>query len=424
MMDKAQAIARLDAAQVPKGVMHVIETLQSKGHQAVLVGGCVRDCLLVRKLKDWDLATSAQPKQVQKAFRKTIPTGIEHGTVTVLPPVGPKTPVEVTTFRGDEGYEDGRHPDSVRFLTNLDEDLARRDFTINAMAYDPVARVFSDPFAGLEDLNQRQIRAVGEAQVRFEEDGLRTMRALRFAATLGFALEASTAEALEPCAPVLAKVSRERVRVELAKMLGAQRPTASLTWMWRSGIWDIVLGAQSRPQDQASLEELLSRVEKLPGEPWMLRLAGLLWPQREDRTYVSSVIDELRPSRQERRAALVWLGEHSGQLHAAGENALALRRAYVALTPEFAEGAVALAGWSPTQRERFDQAIRGAPSGLGDLKIGAKELIAEGLLAPGPQLGECLRALLDWVLQDLSRNDAAQLLDQAKRWTRELDQPE
>lgn len=408
------AIARLAQADVPLGVMYVIERLQAKGFQAVLVGGCVRDILLQRELKDWDLATSARPEEVQASFKKTIPTGIEHGTVTVLPPKGPKTPIEITTFRGDEGYQDGRHPDAVRFLTNLDEDLARRDFTINAMAYDPVRREFCDPFKGLADLAAKKVRAVGTAQVRFEEDGLRTMRALRFAATLKFQLEDETARALAPCVDILRKVSRERVRVELSKMLAAARPGDSLRWMWSSKIWDVVLGEQGRPVDESALEAKIHDIEALPCEPWYLRLAGLLSGLRDDKAQLRRIVDDLRPSRQERRAVLAWLGPASMQLQAAGQDPVALRRAHVALTPEFSPGALALAQWDQAQRACFDRAIQGAPDSLAQLEITAKDLIAHEVLAPGPQLGACMRELLDWVLQEPTRNERSRLLEKAK----------
>lgn len=413
-MDRAIALDRLRDARVPAGVLYVLETLGAHGHQAVLVGGCVRDTLLARPVKDWDLASSARPEQVQAAFKKTIPTGIEHGTVTVLPPKGPKTPVEVTTFRGDEGYEDGRRPDAVRFLTNLDEDLARRDFTINAMAYDPIGHIFSDPFDGLEDLGRQQIRAVGEARVRFDEDGLRTMRALRFAATLAFELESETAKALGLCVEKLRMVSRERVRVELAKMLAAKSVKSSLNWMWVSGIWEIVLGTLSRPSDRAQLLKRLDRIDALSGEPWLLRLAALLEPHAPGDPAAAAVLDDLRLSRQERRTVLVLLGQHARALQSPDMDEIAMRRAHVALTPEFSQLARNLAGWDAAMQARFAEAIADAPATMAELAVGAKELIGEGILRPGPKLGDCLRALMDWVLMDPSRNQKEALLQKAK----------
>lgn len=413
-MQREEAVKRLSAATLPKGVHYVIETLQKHGHQAVLVGGCVRDCILDRPLQDWDLATSARPEEVQGVFRKTIPTGIEHGTVTVLPPVGPKTPVEVTTFRGDEDYVDGRHPSSVCFLTNLDEDLARRDFTINAMAYDPIGECFSDPFGGLEDLASRRVRAVGTALNRFREDGLRTMRALRFAACLDFSLEAQTARALAPCVDVLAKVSRERVRVELSKMLKAPDPGESLRWMWSSGIWEVVLGAASRPSCRASLDALLASVAALPNTPWVLRLTGLLSRIRRDAKACNAVVESLRPSREEKKAVAAWTSPAALALEAQDLRAYDLRRIRAELGPERIPGALALAGWTRARRQGFEACIQGAPSSVAELDISAKDLLEASIVEAGPQLGLCLRSLLDWVLEDPSRNREALLKEKAR----------
>lgn len=413
-MQHREALARLSAAPLPKGVHYVIETLQEHGHQAVLVGGCVRDCVLGRPLEDWDLATSARPDEVQGVFRKTIPTGIEHGTVTVLAPVGPKTPVEVTTFRGDDDYVDGRHPSSVRFLTNLDEDLARRDFTINAMAFDPLGKRFSDPFGGLEDLARRRVRAVGTALNRFQEDGLRTMRALRFAACLDFSLEAQTAQALAPCVDVLAKVSRERVRVELSKMLKAPNPRDSLAWMWTSGIWEVVLGSASRPRDRADLDALLDSVVALPSAPWMLRLTGLLARIRQDAKACTAVVDSLRPSRDEKKAVAAWTSPAALALETPDLSAYALRRIRAELGPARIPGALALAGWSQARQREFEACVDGAPSSVAELQISAKELLEASIVEAGPKLGICLRDLLDWVLEDPTRNEEGLLKEKAR----------
>jgi tRNA nucleotidyltransferase (CCA-adding enzyme) len=173
-------------SDVAAPALEVCRRLAAAGHTAHVVGGCVRDVLLGRPAKDWDVATSALPEEVQKIFRRTIPTGIAHGTITVL--VG-KEHVEVTTYRGEGAYSDARRPDHVVFGVTLEEDLARRDFTVNAIAYDPLGDVLVDPFGGRIDLDARLLRAVGDPEARFREDGLRVMRAVRFAATLELAIE-------------------------------------------------------------------------------------------------------------------------------------------------------------------------------------------------------------------------------------------
>ncbi len=206
----------LQAARVPAGVLEVLGRLQDAGHEAYLVGGCVRDLVMGRVPSDWDVATQALPADVQRLFRKVIPTGVAHGTVTVLVPGGQ---VEVTTYRVETGYSDGRRPDRVEFRRDLVEDLARRDFTINAMAFDPKSGELRDPFGGLEDLARRTVRCVGNAVARFGEDGLRPLRAVRFATVLDFELEALTEAAIPGALPVFLKVAAERVRDEFLKLL-------------------------------------------------------------------------------------------------------------------------------------------------------------------------------------------------------------
>src|SRR5262245_3096140 len=169
----------LDEAPIPREVLHVVERLSLRGFRAFLVGGCVRDLLLGKTPKDWDVATSAKPEQVQTSFSRVIPTGIQHGTVTVM---SQGHPVEVTTFRIEGAYVDGRRPESVEFRTVVTEDLSRRDFTINAIAFDPTKSELVDPFLGQEDLTQGIIRCVGDPLARFSEDGLRPLRAIRFSA--------------------------------------------------------------------------------------------------------------------------------------------------------------------------------------------------------------------------------------------------
>ena len=206
--------------RVGPGAEACCRTLWKAGHQAFPVGGCVRDLLLGRAPEDWDVATSALPEQVEELFARTIPTGKRHGTVTVVE-AGER--IEVTTFRREEGYGDGRHPDGVRFDATLEEDLARRDFTVNAMALDRDGAVV-DPFGGREDLERQVIRCVGEGDRRFAEDALRMFRAVRFSAQLGFAVEEHTLAAIRRNAPRAANLSGERIKAELEKILLSPRP--------------------------------------------------------------------------------------------------------------------------------------------------------------------------------------------------------
>lgn len=206
--------------QLPEKVNTIIQALQEHGYEAYAVGGCVRDSLLGREPGDWDITTSASPEETKKLFARTVDTGIEHGTVTVL--LG-KEGFEVTTYRIDGKYEDSRHPTEVIFTRNLREDLLRRDFTINAMAYNDTEGIV-DIFGGMDDLKRKIIRCVGNARERFGEDALRIMRGVRFAAQLGFSLEKETKEAMTELAPTLEKISAERIQTELVKLLVSDSP--------------------------------------------------------------------------------------------------------------------------------------------------------------------------------------------------------
>ena len=205
---------------LPKSVQYIIETLTAHGFEAYAVGGCVRDAILGRKPDDWDITTSARPEQIKAVFRRTVDTGIAHGTVTVL---HGGSGYEVTTYRIDGEYEDNRHPKEVSFTANLKEDLRRRDFTINAMAYNEEAGLV-DEFGGMEDLKRKRICCVGAAEERFGEDALRILRGVRFAAQLGFTLESATKNAMKRLAPTLSNISAERIQVELSKLLLSKCP--------------------------------------------------------------------------------------------------------------------------------------------------------------------------------------------------------
>ena len=206
--------------KIPNDVLLIMNTLAEAGYEAYAVGGCVRDSLLGREPKDWDITTDALPEAVKALFRRTIDTGIEHGTVTVM---RGKTGYEVTTYRLDGAYSDGRHPDSVTFTPELREDLRRRDFTINAMACAADGTIV-DLFGGQEDLEKQVVRCVGDPDERFTEDALRILRAVRFSAQLDFAIEPETWEALRRHAPNLVHVSRERILAELTKTLLSEHP--------------------------------------------------------------------------------------------------------------------------------------------------------------------------------------------------------
>jgi tRNA nucleotidyltransferase (CCA-adding enzyme) len=271
--------------------LEICSELQAHGHQAFVVGGCVRDLLLEVTPKDWDITTSASPVEVMDIFPRTIPTGLQHGTITVCMGEGEANHFEVTTFRVEGEYLDGRRPEEVRFVKRVEEDLARRDLTINAMAYDPIADRMVDPFAGAFDLRNGVIRAVGDPAARFQEDGLRIMRVARFAARFGYKVDEYTMQGMIASIDTLKKVSKERISDELCKTLLATSASYGMIVLRASGALNIacplltgrelpLLGVQGRCQGE--LETRLAFLyNKLPAKLVEEELLGLKLSTKE-----------------------------------------------------------------------------------------------------------------------------------------------
>ena len=277
------AFATLDAfdlGHVPADALAICERLRHAGKRAWIVGGCVRDSLLGKPISDWDVATDALPNELMKLFPRAIPTGLQHGTVTV---VMHGAHYEVTTLRGETTYSDGRRPDAVHFVDDIVADLARRDFTINAIAVDPTSGMLVDPFDGRKDLERRTIRCVGKALERFSEDGLRVLRAARFTATLGFDLDPDTFAAIAPTLDTFRKVSAERVRDEWMKTMKAKTPSRAFEVMRTSGILAVscpemlegVGMAQNKWHSLDVWNHALTCMDACVGDP-ILRIAALL----------------------------------------------------------------------------------------------------------------------------------------------------
>ena len=224
---------------MPSQCQKVLDILAKHGHEAYLVGGCVRDSVLGKEPLDWDICTDALPEEMVEIFAgyRLVLNGLKHGTVTVIVN---RMPIEITTYRIDGEYEDNRHPKEVQFTSNLKEDLSRRDFTINALAYNPKHGLV-DYFNGLEDLAQKKVRAVGEAQKRFEEDGLRIMRAVRFACVLGFSYDDQTREAIAKCGHLLTNIATERIQIELNKILISANVRQGLEDLYHLGLYSYFL---------------------------------------------------------------------------------------------------------------------------------------------------------------------------------------
>lgn len=264
---------------IPESANIILDTLHNAGYEAYVVGGCVRDSILGREPGDWDITTSAKPEEVKKLFKRTVDTGIAHGTVTVLID---KEGFEVTTYRIDGEYEDGRHPKDVTFTSSLVEDLKRRDFTINAMAYS-VEDGLVDEFGGLADIEKGVIRCVGDPIERFSEDALRMMRAVRFAAQLGYEIEEGTFNAIKELAPTLSKISAERIQVELVKLLTSDNPD-KVRQLYETGMTKVIMPEfdlcmeteQNNPHHAYSVgEHIIKSVTEIRNDK-VLRLTMLL----------------------------------------------------------------------------------------------------------------------------------------------------
>lgn len=265
--------------EIPENVTYILDTLNHLGFEAFAVGGCIRDVILGKEPQDWDITTSAKPEQIKRIFPKTFDTGIEHGTITVLLN---HCGYEVTTYRIDGEYKDGRHPEEVIFTSNLTEDLKRRDFTINAMAYNPRIGIV-DEFGGIDDLNQGIIRCVGNAKERFKEDALRILRAIRFSAQLGFEIEEQTYQGIRELKENLIHVSKERIQVELTKTICSNHPE-NLRLCYETGVSKIIMPwfdrmmemEQHNPYHAFSVGEhslrVVQNIESIP----FLRWAALL----------------------------------------------------------------------------------------------------------------------------------------------------
>ena len=408
------------------GAAALLDTLHAAGYAAYAVGGCVRDSLLGRTAHDWDLCTSALPQQVMELFgaEQCIPTGLQHGTVTIK--YGGQL-YETTTFRTEGSYTDGRHPDEVQFVPDVREDLARRDFTINAMAYNE-AEGLVDPFGGQADLQNGLLRAVGEPQQRFTEDALRILRLYRFAARFGFALDAATARAARQLAPHLDCISAERIQEELVKLLAAPQPGAYLE--------PAVLAVVLPELTPAALEAAKPVVDACPAgeENLPVRWAALLGALGEADT--RRVLKRLRCSNAciEETAVLVreMAGQgvcrsfseekasaHPGDIHLRqllGRYGLCtverLCALCAALQPQAAP-ACALAAQRARQLE-----ADGACCRVSQLAVNGRDLMAAGIPA-GPALRRVLEALLDGVIRAEYPNEKPALLAAAEKMTDE-----
>jgi len=381
---------------LPEDVKKIIGLLKSHGFAAYAVGGCIRDSLISREPNDWDITTEALPEDVKRIFYRTVDTGIEHGTVTVMIR---GNGYEVTTYRIDGDYADGRHPDSVTFTRKLSEDLLRRDFTINAMAYSEEDGLV-DLFGGQEDLRAGIIRAVGVPEERFTEDALRIMRCVRFAAQLGFRIDPETERAAEKLSGNLSLISRERVRDELVKILDSNHPEY-VDLLHKIGVM-----AGISPEYGACRERILGAFGTLPKDR-ILRLAAFFAPSGGIRA--DELLRELRFDN-DTRTRVVRLTEWKDRR--VENDSAAVRRALSEYGREDFERFLIFTSQEEL-RPRFEAILEaGECYSLKDLKITGKDLISLGM-RPGKEMGEVLKKLLDLVLSDPSMNSHETLAGKA-----------
>lgn len=437
---------------LPENVSRIIDTLMRTGYEAYAVGGCIRDSLLGREPKDWDITTSASPAEVKALFPKTVDTGIAHGTVTVLLN---REGFEVTTYRVDGTYEDSRHPKEVTFTPDLNEDLKRRDFTINAMAYNDTHGLI-DAFDGAGDLDRKIVRCVGDPKERFSEDALRMMRAVRFGAQLGFTVEEQTRSAICALAPTLKKISAERIQSELVSLLMSDHPEEMRT-LYETGITKVILPefdvmmqtAQNSPHHMYTVgEHTIQSLAQIESKK-TLRLAMLFHDigkpsckttgeDGQDHFYghpqkgsemARSIMRRLKFDNDTTQKVCCLVAGHDQNPPITERS---VRRAAVSLGsgafPDiFAVKRADILAQSDYQRseklayvDQYEACYRSVIEknqclSLKDLAVSGRDLIAADM-RPGPALGNVLNRLFELVLDDPDKNETGYLLRMAREF--------
>ncbi len=384
----------------------VLDTIEAAGYEAYFVGGCVRDTILGKPLHDVDIATSAFPAEVKGLFKRTVDTGIEHGTVMIL---DHGNGYETTTFRTESGYQDFRRPDTVTFVRSLKEDLKRRDFTINALAMKPTGEVI-DLFDGLADLKAGVLRAVGVAEDRFHEDALRMMRAVRFASQLDFDIEPATLQAITDNAALLSKIAVERTRVEWEKLLTGQKPVRGLQALLATGLYRYM---PLMADQKSALEQLVA----LPA--WQLPTVESVWT-------LLAWLRQAPQSANVRRLLKAWKtsNELIDHVTAAVSALSALKRnGQLTSRENFDVGLAALItanqvatmlGFGQSQSQ-LDAAYAALPiHNKHELAINGGDLLKLQLVTPGPEMGRVLAACLDAVITGKVKNESTLLVDFAR----------
>jgi tRNA nucleotidyltransferase (CCA-adding enzyme) len=418
----------------PPAVLKIARTLEKAGHETWCVGGAVRDALLGHPHLDWDLATAARPQQIRSLFPRTVPVGIDFGTIGVLDEAGIMH--EVTTFRRDV-RTDGRHAE-VEFGASLDEDLARRDYTINAIAYSPRKNEIADPFGGQADLQRGIVRAVGAPEERMREDRLRALRALRFAARFEFEIDPETWDAIVASAPHLGRLSSERVKQEIEKTLDQVKKPSHAFSMWRtSGAFGTLIPelANVTQLDLATLDHLCEPSGKRRSQRSMMRMIALfasaphgavpgilkgLRFSNSDAAWIGSIVSHWHSLEKEMRFAMMPESPSDAVLRRWAATAGRTRLASVLRLAGARWSAERQAGLAAPSRERvasvYRRAVRIAyrdPIEVSDLAVNGRDLEKIGI--SGPVVGQTLRSLLESVINDPASNSRTELLEAARR---------
>lgn len=424
--------------KIPDKVKFIIDTFYENNYEAFMVGGCIRDSLLSKEPKDYDIATSALPNITESLFEKTIPTGIKHGTITVLLD---KEPFEVTTYRIEGEYKDNRRPDEISFVTNIKDDLSRRDFTINAFAYNSKEGL-KDYFNGLEDLQNKIIRTVGDSNKRFNEDALRMMRAIRFASQLDFNIEKSTLDGIKKNKNLLKNISSERIRDELCKLLLSDNPRKGLNLLKDCGVLDVIIpeltsligfNHKTKDYNEDLFDHTLSVVENTPND-LILRLSALFHdigkPKVNDNIsedITRKILTRLHFDNKTIKSVCILIKEYMNVLGNSTDidikrfiNRTSKENIYSLL--EFQKAHVLSLKNSDLDlyelndiKNKIDNIINSnIPLSIKDLNIDGSILTKELNLKPGKVIGESLNYLLEVVLNNPNLNNETILLEKAK----------